>query len=138
MTIDRMQIKSILKEYYFRSVLLLFLIFIGILTKFYSGFGFEFVHNHLGGLIYVIFWILFFSIIFSKSTSLKISIWVFIITSIIEFTQLIHTPILDKFREYFLFRALFGCTFNPTDFIYYLLGAFLGFFLLKAARIKVK
>ncbi|NVO08529.1 MAG: DUF2809 domain-containing protein [Bacteroidales bacterium] len=133
-----MQIKEAVKKYYLKFALLLFLVLIGILTKFYNGFGFEFVHNHLGGLIYVVFWILFFSIIFPKTTPLKTSIWVFIVTTIIEFTQLIHTPILDKFREYFLFRALFGSIFNPIDLIYYLLGAFLGFFILNAFRINVK
>ncbi len=109
------------------SVLLLAL---GIATKFYSGIASEFIHNHLGGVIYVLFWILFFSIIFPKFSNLKLSIWVFLATSAIEFTQLIHTPFIDSLREYFVIRALMGSTFNPFDFIGYLVGAVLGYILL--------
>ncbi|NOU18337.1 MAG: DUF2809 domain-containing protein [Bacteroidales bacterium] len=97
------------------------------MTKFYKGFGFEFIQNHLGGVIYVVFWILFFSIIFPKFSILKLSIGVFLVTSAIEFTQLIHTPFLDSLREHFVIRALMGSTFNPFDFIWYLVGALLGY-----------
>ena len=131
-----MQIKTISKEHYLKSALLLFLILIGILTTFYNGFGFEFVHNHLGGVIYVVFWILFFSNIFPKYTPIKMSILVFIVTTIIEFTQLIHVHILDKFREHFLFRALFGSIFNMGDFIWYLLGVVIGCLVLKSISKK--
>ena len=117
-----------------RVISVLFLFFLGIATKLYSGIYSEFIHNHLGGVIYVIFWILLFSIIFSKSSNLKLSIWVFLATCAIEFTQLIHTPLLDGLREYFVIRALIGSTFNPFDFVWYLVGAILGYILINRLR----
>jgi len=109
---------------------MLILIPIGITTKFYQGVGEGFIHNHLGGVIYVIFWILLFSLISPKYSHLKLIVWVFSVTCLIEFTQLIHTPILEKAREYFVFRALLGSTFNLFDILWYLVGAALGYILL--------
>jgi hypothetical protein len=119
-----------IKREWLNIIIALFLIIAGITTKYYNGTGEEFIHNHLGGAIYVIFWILFFSIIFPKYSHFKLTIWVFSITCLIEFTQLIHTPILENAREFFIFRTLFGSTFNPYDFIWYLIGAILGYYLL--------
>ncbi len=108
---------------------MLILIPIGVTTKYYYGVGEGFIHNHLGGAIYVIFWILLFSLIFPKYSHLRLSVCVFSVTCLIEFTQLIHAPILEKAREIFIIRALFGSTFNPFDFIWYLVGAVLGYIL---------
>lgn len=109
-----------------KIIIVLFLFVIGITTKYYNGPGEGFIHNHLGGAIYVIFWILFFSIIFPKYSHLKLATWVFSITCLIEFTQLMHAHILEIAREKFIFRTLFGSTFNPYDFIWYLMGGLIG------------
>lgn len=110
-----------------KILLLVILVTLGFYTKYYTGPGHEFVHNYLGGIIYVIFWIIFFSTLIPKATPFKVTVWVFLVTSLIEFTQIIHTPFLDHLREYILFRALFGSTFNPFDFIGYFAGAVIGF-----------
>lgn len=122
-----------------KIILLVLLIIVGVSTKFYHGVASEFVNNHLGGIIYVIFWILFFSTILPKQKPFKITLWVFMITCVIEFTQLYHPIYLEKLREYFVFRAFFGNSFNPFDILFYLVGALVGYFLLiLIKRIKIK
>lgn len=117
-----------------KIILLVLLIIVGVSTKFYHGVASVFVNNHLGGIIYVIFWILFFSLILPKQKAFKITLWVFMVTCVIEFTQLYHPLYLDKLREYFIFRALFGNSFNPFDILFYLVGAMIGYFLLILIR----
>jgi hypothetical protein len=108
--------------------MVIILIPIGLLTKIYSGKGSDFVINYLGGVIYVVFFILLASFVFPKTNPLKISLIVISITCLIEFSQLIHTPTLELFRKNFVFRTLFGSTFNPFDFIWYFVGALSGLF----------
>ena len=122
-----------------KIILLVVLIILGISTKLYHGVASEFVHNHLGGIFYVIFWILFFSLILPGQKPFKITLWVFMVTCVIEFTQLYHPIYLEKLREYFVFRAFFGNSFNPFDILFYMVGAMLGYFLLiLIKRIKIK
>ena len=113
-----------------KIILLVLLIIVGVSTKFYHGVASGFVNNYLGGLTYVIFWILFFSTILPNQKPFKITLWVFIVTCVIEFTQLYYSIYLEKLREYFVFRAFFGNSFNPFDILFYLVGAMVGYFLL--------
>jgi hypothetical protein len=110
--------------------LVIILIPVGLLTKVYNGFGCEFITNYLGGVIYVVFFIVLASLIFPKAGSIKISLIVLCITCLLEFSQLIHTPTLVLLRKSFVFRALFGSTFNPYDFIGYFVGALFGMLLI--------
>jgi hypothetical protein len=110
-----------------KTLLVIILIPIGLLTKVYSGIGSEFVANYLGGIIYVIFFILLASLVFPKVTSLKISFYILCITCLLEFSQLIQVSFLNNLRKYFIIRALIGSAFNVFDFVFYFIGAFLGF-----------
>ena len=120
-----------------KLVLLLVIIPIGFLTKVYTGFGAEFVHNHLGGIIYVVFFILFTSIFFSKANPLVLSVIVLFVTILLEFTQLIQNPTLNKLRQYFIVRALFGGVFNMIDLLYYIVGALSGYGFLVSLKWKI-
>jgi len=112
--------------------LAIILIPIGLLTKVYSGIGSEFVTNYFGGVIYVVFFIVLASLVFPKARPVKISLIVLCITCLIEFSQLIHTPAIELFRKNFIFRTLFGSTYNPFDFIWYFIGTFFGLFLVSS------
>jgi hypothetical protein len=87
-----MYIKSLSEISSLKIVLLLILILLGLSTKLYGGLGSAFIYNHLGGIIYVIFWILFFSVIFPEFSYYKLVILVFLIICAIEFTQLVKNP----------------------------------------------
>lgn len=111
-------------------VLILFSIPLGFYTKFYSGFGYEFVNNKLGGVFYEIFWCLLVSIFLYKVKPVHIVLAVFGFTCLLEFTQLLNFDFLVYIRSNFIGRTIIGNSFSWTDFIYYILGCFLGFFLL--------
>jgi len=103
----------------------------GILTKFYAGPGSSFVNNHLGGVLYVVFFIFLASLFFPKTNALKLSLIVLAITCLLEFTQLIQTNFLNKIREYFVVHALIGSSFNMMDLPFYAIGGGIGFMSLK-------
>ncbi len=117
----------VLKNNPVKSIILLLLVIFGVATKFYHGVAGDFVNNYLGGVVYVIFWILFFSLWLPGVSAFKIAAWVFVVTCLIEVTQLSDAPFLEKLREYFVFRALIGNSFNLADMIFYLAGALLGY-----------
>jgi hypothetical protein len=115
------------------------LIPIGVYTKFYSGIGATWVHNSLGGFIYVVFWCLVFYFLFPKVKISFITLSVLIVTCCLEFTQLWNTPFLAAIRSTFIGRAMIGNSFNWFDFPYYFLGAFTGFiWLLVIRRVSMK
>jgi len=110
-------------------LILLFLVPLGFYTKFYQGYGETFVHNYLGGFLYVVFWILVVFFISPHTNPVKISAGVFVATSLIEFSQLWHPPFLETLRANFLGRTILGTSFVWYDFIWYLAGAVAGYFL---------
>jgi hypothetical protein len=67
--------------------LAIILIPIGFLTKIYTGIGNEFVINYLGGVIYVVFFILLASLIFPKTNPVKVSLIILGLTCFIEVTN---------------------------------------------------
>ena len=116
-----------------RLIILLVLIIIipiGFFSKFYSGPADQWVNNSLGGLFYEIFWCLVIAFIFVKINPIKIAIWVFVLTCLLELLQLWHPPFLEILRNNFIGRTILGNSFNWMDFPYYFIGSLLGYFLL--------
>jgi len=104
----------------------------GFLFKFYSGPGQWWFNNYGAGLLYEIFWILVFFFIFpGKKSAHHIPVWVFVITSALEFLQLFHPPVLEKIRSCFLGKALIGTTFVWWDFPHYAAGCIIGWLYLR-------
>jgi len=114
-----------------KLLILALLVPLGILTKFYAGPGSSFVSNHLGGVIYVVFFIFLASLFFPKTNALKLSLIVLAITCLLEITQLIQTKFLNELREYFVVHALIGSSFNWNDVPFYAIGGGIGFWGLK-------
>lgn len=126
-----MLIQPLTKKRLFVVLLLLFLIPLGFYTKIYSGFGSEWVNNKLGGVFYEIFWILLFFILLPGVKPIKIALWVFIITCVLEFVQLLDHEILAIIRANFFGQAIIGNSFAWSDFPYYFAGSLLGFLILR-------
>jgi hypothetical protein len=117
-----------------RLIILLLLVIItplGFLTKFYSGPAEIWIQNSFGGLLYEIFWCLVFGFIFIGTKPLKIAIWVFLITSMLEVLQLWSIPLIDNLRNTFLGQTILGSSFNWYDFPYYIAGSIIGYLLLE-------
>lgn len=112
------------------GLILLILIPIGFYTKFYHGFGDEWVQNKLGGIFYEIFWCLITYIVFNDLRPFKISLLVFVLTSLLEFTQLFNNSFLELLRSNFIGRTILGNSFAWTDFPYYIVGSACGYYVL--------
>jgi hypothetical protein len=99
-------------------------------TKHYSGPFDQWVNHSLGGVLYVVFWCLAFSLLFPRVRPRKLSGWVFLATSAIEVLQLWHPHWLEALRATRMGVTLLGNSFAWLDFPHYLLGALLSCLLL--------
>jgi hypothetical protein len=114
-------------------IILLILVPAGFMTKFYQGPAEQWVNNHLGGVFYVSFLTIVLYILLTFCKNLKVIypvIAALIITTVLEFLQLWETPVLEAIRNTFIGRTIIGSSFNPEDFIYYVLGSALAYFLI--------
>ena len=107
---------------------------LGLYTKIYNGPAFNWVNNSLGGVLYVIFWSLLFSLLAAGAKSWKIVGLVFLGTCAIEFLQLWHPPFLETIRSTFIGATLFGNSFSWLDMAHYIIGALASLGLLKILR----
>lgn len=107
---------------------------LGFLSKFYSGPGEDFVNNSLGGLLYVVFWTLLFSLIFPGTRALKVAAAVLLVTCTLEFLQRWHPPFLEWVRASFIGATLIGNTFVWSDLIWYIAGSLVSLALLRGLR----
>ena len=92
----------------------------------YTGPGSVWLRNSVGGLVYVAFWVVLFSMLLKKKP-LKTTLVVLFATCGLEVLQLVKTPFLSSLRSTFAGAILLGNSFNPIDFYYYAAGAILGF-----------
>jgi Protein of unknown function (DUF2809) len=119
---------------FFKYRLALFLsiipiLILGLTSEFYTGLGREFFNDYFGDFLYQIFLILLIIFIFPQVPPSKVAWGVFIFNSIIEFSQLWHPPFLQGIRATLFGRLFLGSGFSWEDFIGYILGCILGWFL---------
>jgi hypothetical protein len=109
------------------SVSLILLIPLGLATKTVNGPGLPgWIHNHLGGVLYVVFWCLFFFPVFPRARTRALAGGVLAATCLLEFLQLWNPPFLAAIRGTAPGALLLGTTFSPADFPHYAAGAVLG------------
>lgn len=115
------------------SIFCLLLSFVfGLLTKFYTGPAQFLVNNYVSSIPYETCWcLLLFWLIPTRKAVQQIPIWVFIVTCILEFLQLWHSPFLELLRFNLLGKLILGSQFDPWDFIAYVIGSFLGWLWLR-------
>ncbi|HJX70890.1 MAG TPA: DUF2809 domain-containing protein [Bacteroidales bacterium] len=111
--------------------MILMITVLGFGSKLYTGICSNWFNNSLAGLFYETFWCLMVFMINPRLKALKIAVWVFIITSVLELMQLWHPAFLQIIRSTFIGSALIGNSFNWLDFPYYLAGCTLGVILMK-------
>ena len=97
---------------------------LGLGSKAYTGPGAQWVNHYSGDVLYEIFWIWLVGWFWSRCRAVKVAIAVFLITAVIEFTQLIPFPAV--WQANILWRLLLGTSFSWWDFPYYALGSALG------------
>lgn len=107
---------------------------LGLYSKAYTGIGQAWVRDYSGDILYEILWcliIFWFALPIKdlarlKSITVKIAVWVFILTSIIEISQLWFHLVPIAVRLHILWRLLLGAGFDWWDFVHYALGSLLG------------
>ncbi|MBD2182633.1 DUF2809 domain-containing protein [Planktothrix sp. FACHB-1355] len=105
---------------------------LGFLSKYYKGPGDWWFNDYGGGVLYEIFWCLFvFLLIPNRPALVKIPIWVFIVTCILEILQLWHPPFLQAIRAQLWGKLLLGTTFVWWDFPHYAIGSLVGWLWLR-------
>jgi len=124
----------------YRFILFLAIIIIiplGLVSKFYKGPLDEWLNNYSGGIFYEIFWILLVILINPKIKPSIATIWVFMITALLEVMQLWHPPFLEAIRATLIGRLLIGTTFDWWDFPHYILGCTITWLGLKTLKNKL-
>jgi hypothetical protein len=106
------------------KICLMTLVFISaIYTKKYSGEFQLIINNHIGGIFYVLFGSLGFSVLFPRMRMIMPVLMATAATCILEFIQWFRFPVMVELTENKAFAYLFGNSFNPADFVYYGAGA---------------
>ena len=110
---------------------LMTLVFISaIYTKSYSGEHQLIINNHIGGVFYVVFGSLGFSLLFPRFNLFLPVLMATSATCFLEFVQWFRFPFMVELTQHKIFAYLFGNSFNPTDFIYYGIGTVLALLVL--------
>jgi glycopeptide antibiotics resistance protein len=127
-------LKSYISKKRWTLLAIILIVPLGLYSKIYDGPASNWVNNSLGGVLYVIFWSLLFSLLAARSKSWKIVGLVFLITCAIEFLQLWHPPFMETIRSTFIGATLFGNSFSWLDMAHYIIGALASLGLLKILR----
>jgi len=105
---------------------------LGFIFKHYLGSFHNWFSNYGAGLLYEIFWILVSFIFFPAPKAVRrIPILVFAATCILEILQLWHPWFLEAIRASYLGKVLIGTSFIWWDFVYYAMGCFIGWLLMR-------
>lgn len=118
-----------------RIILMSLVLITALYTKEYKGMHQLIINNHVGGVMYVLFGSLLFSILFPGIKYYWHTAIAFFLTSVLEFIQYFQFPFMIQITRVKAFAYLFGVSFNPVDFIYYLGGALLSAFVLAAVML---
>ncbi len=106
----------------------------GLAAKSYRGPGDEWLNDSLAGLFYVTFWCLAAALCFPEASPGRIALAVLAMTCVLEVLQLWRPPWLQAVRGTFPGAALLGTTFVASDFVYYAIGAGLGWWTVRWLR----
>lgn len=107
----------------FKIILLGLVLVTGLYTREYRGDYQTIVNNNAGGIFYVLFGSLFISILFPSWKEYAIASLAFAFACMIEVIQYFHFPFMAPLANNKVTAYLFGSSFNPTDFIFYAIGA---------------
>lgn len=102
--------------------------------RWYHGPGSAWARDSLGGVFYVIFWCMVVAMVLPRTNASRIAASVLIATCMLEFLQAWHPPLLEAARSTFLGRTILGSYFDWGDFLYYFIGAGIGWAWLQAIR----
>ncbi len=117
-----------------KVIVMSFVLITALYTKTYEGLYSQFIHDHIGGVLYVLFGSLFVSLFFPRlylgwSTGIA-----FAATCALEGIQWLQLPFMVKLTQYKAMAYLFGTSYNAEDFIFYVVGGVISLFVLWLIR----
>jgi len=116
------------------SVCMGLLVTLGLCSKFSGTWGYAWVNDMAGDALYEMFWIWLVGSLKVRWRVGRIAIATFLVTSVIECSQLIPFP--QAWTAQLWWRLLLGTHFSWPDFIYYALGCVLGGVSLRWLRVR--
>jgi hypothetical protein len=123
-----------LKVRVYTLISLVIVVPLGLYSNAHRGQGNFWLNNSTSGLLYEVFWCLFFFLLVPKARTWKIVFWVFLATCILELLQLWHPPLLVPVRNTFIGKALIGSSFSFLDILYYIAGCLLAWIWIKGIQ----
>jgi hypothetical protein len=106
----------------YKVTLMVLVLITALYTKEYHGQYELIIHNKVGGVFYVLFFSLLFSVVFRRLKFWWPVLMAFGITSLLEFVQYFRFPFMLELTRMKVFAYLFGNSFSWMDFIYYIAG----------------
>ncbi len=110
-----------------KIALMVLVLITALYTKEYQGQYQMIINSHIGGILYVLFGALLISLVFSRLKAWQSTLLAFSLTSLLECVQYFRFPFLLELTRSKIFLYLLGNSFNPLDFVYYIVGAAVGF-----------
>jgi hypothetical protein len=102
---------------------MLALVPLGLGTKHYHGPAQGWARASAGDILYAAFWFFVVKWLWPRASTWRAATAVFLYSTAVEFSQLLHTPGLDRLRHTTPGRLLLGTEFAWADLVYYLVGA---------------
>lgn len=138
---ERVSVSARLMEFAFadharvvKILVMSFVLITALYTKSYEGLYHQFIHDHIGGVLYVMFGSLFVSLFFPRLHMAWSTGIAFAGTCVLECIQWLQLPFMVKLTQYKAMAYLFGTSYNTEDFIYYVIGGLLSLFVLWLIR----
>jgi hypothetical protein len=120
-----------------RRILLQFLVIclpLWLSLKFYNGPYSEQVGNYLAGVLFLIIWALIIQLILPTLQEAPLLILLFLVFSAFELLFWQYPGLVENFSIAIAGQTLIGDAFSVNRIPYYGVGAFIGYFVLKACR----
>ena len=119
-------LESMTKKRQRTAVSILIVLAVGLLSRSYRGVASMWVSDSLGGLFYVLFWVLVVFFLWQNARPGRIAAVVLLVTCALEFLQIWHPHFLEVMRRPPVGRAMLGHFFAWSDIPYYFVGAGIG------------
>jgi hypothetical protein len=118
----------------FKILLMVLVLITALYTKEYKGEYQVLINTKLGGIFYVLFSSLMFSVLFKRLAPAFAVLLALGLTSLLEFIQYFRFPFMLNLANHKVFAYLFGTSFSWHDFTYYFVGAAIALLLLMLLR----
>lgn len=131
MTSSKVQSQRLLQYRIILIICIIVIIPLGYFVRFHAPVP-EWIRDTLGSIAYQILLMLLVAFFLPKAAPVWVAIWVCFASCVIEFLQLLQSPLLQAIRATLPGRLILGNTFTWSDFPFYFIGSFLGWLVMRS------